>query len=72
MLDKIASETESDIENLLEHSGREYKAEETTPDNKGESHQLLTPEKTVDVEDEVLDIDGPPGEKLKKKATELK
>ena len=36
------------------------------------SHQLLTPEATVHVEGEVLDIDEPPAKKLKKKVAELK
>ena len=60
MLDKIESETESDIENLLEDSDTEYIAEEPIPDNKEESHQLLTPEATVHVDGEVLDINEPP------------
>ena len=72
MLDKIDSEAESDIENLLEDSDTEYIAEEPVPDNKEESHQLLTPEATVHVEGEVLDIDEPPAKKPKKKAAELK
>ena len=38
MLDNIESETEKDIENLLEDSD----TEEPIPDNKDESHQLLT------------------------------
>ena len=72
MLDKIDGEAESDIENLLEDSDTEYIAEEPVPDNKEESHQLLTPEATVHVEGEVLDIDEPPAKKPKKKAAELK
>ena len=72
MLDKIESETESDIENLLEDSDTEYIAEEPISDNKEESHQLLTPEATALVEGEVLDIDEPSAEKLKKKVAELK
>ena len=77
MLDKIESETESDIENLSEDSDTEYRransriAEEPIPDNKEESHQLQTPEATVPVEDEVLDIDEPPAKKIKKKVAEL-
>ena len=47
MLDKIECETESDTENLLEDSDTEYIAEEPIPDNKEESHQLLTSEATV-------------------------
>ena len=38
MLDKIESETESDIENLLEDSDTQYIAEEPIPDSKEESH----------------------------------
>ena len=38
MLDKIGSETESDIE---------YIAEELISDNKEQSHELLTPDATV-------------------------
>ena len=34
MLQKIKSETESDIENLLEDSDTEYIAEQPIPDNK--------------------------------------
>ena len=34
MVDKIESETESDIENLLEDSDTEYTVEESIPDNK--------------------------------------
>ena len=72
MLDKIESETESDIENLLEDSDTKYIADELIPDNKEESHQLLTPEATVHVEDEVLDIVEPPATKLKKNVAKLK
>ena len=68
----IESEAESDIENLLEDCDTEYMAEEAIPDNKEESHQLLTPEATVHTGGEVLDIDEPPAKKLKKKVTELK
>ena len=42
MLDKIVSGTESDNENLLEEFDTENIAEEPIPDNKEESHQLLT------------------------------
>ena len=72
MLDKIEIETDSDIENLLEDSDTEYIAEEPIPDNKEESHQLLTPEATVPVDGEVVDIDEPSAEKLKRKVAELK
>ena len=66
MLDKIESETESDIGNRLEDSETEYITEEPIPDNKEESHQFLTPETTV------LDIDEPPAKKLQKKVAKLK
>ena len=69
---KLKSDTESDIENLLEDSVTEYIAEEPFLDNKEEIHQLLTPEATFHVEGEVLDIDELPATKLKKKVTELK
>ena len=49
----------------------EYIVEKPIPDNKKESHQLLTPEKTTLVESEDLDIDELPVKKLKKKVAEL-
>ena len=49
ILDKIEIKTEKYIEYLLKDSDRENIAEEPIPDNKEESHQLLTPE-TVHVE----------------------
>ena len=68
-LDKYESETESDIENLLEDSDTEYIVEEPILDNKEESYQLLTPEATAHVEGEVLDIDELPAKKsLKRKS----
>ena len=54
-----------------EDSDTECIAEKPIPDNKEESHQLLTPEETTLVESEVLDIDELPAKKLKKKVTEL-
>ena len=68
MLNKIESETESDTENLLEDSDKEYIAEGPILDNNDENHQPLTPEATVHVEGTVLDIDEPPAKILKKKA----
>ena len=53
MFDKIESETQCDIENLLEDSDTEYIEEEPVLDNKEQSHQLLTREVTVHVEGEV-------------------
>ena len=47
------SETESDIENLLEDSDTEYIAEEPIPDNIEENHKLLTPEPKVHVEGKI-------------------
>ena len=66
MLDKIESETESNIENHLEDSETKYIREEPIPGNKEESHQLLTPETTV------LDVDQPPAKRLQKKVAKLK
>ena len=63
MLDKIESETESEIENLSNDSDTEYIAEEPILDNKETSHKLLTPEAEVHAEGEVLDIDEPPAKK---------
>ena len=54
----------------MEHLWWLLQAEEPIPDNKEESHQLLTPEATVHVEGEVLDTDDPPAKKLKKKVAE--
>ena len=50
MLGKTESETESDVKKLLEDSDTEYTAEEPIPDNKEESHQILTPVARVHVE----------------------
>ena len=72
MPEKIESETESDTENLLEDSDKKYLAEEPIPDNKEESHQLLTPDAKVHVDSEILDIDEPPAKKVEKKIAELK
>ena len=72
MLEKIESETESDIEDLLKDSETEYIEEEPVQDNKKENHQLLTPEATVYVEDEVLYIDRTPAKSLKRKVAEFK
>ena len=66
-----SSETESDTENLLEDSDTEYTVEEPIPDNIEENYQFLTPEATVHVEGEILDIDQPPAKKFKKKVVEF-
>ena len=71
MLDKIESENESDIENLSKDSDTESIAEKPIPDNKEESHQLLTLQATVHNEGEVLNTDEPPAKKLEKKVAEL-
>ena len=47
-------------------------SEEPIPDNKEESHRVLTPEETVHVENESLDVEEPPSKKLKQKITGLK
>ena len=49
----------------------EYVAEEPIPDIKEETQQLLTPEATVHVEGEVLDINEPSAKKLKYNVAEL-
>ena len=61
MLDEIESDTDT-----------EYLSDEQIPDNKEESHRVLTPEATVHVENESLDVEEPPSKKLKKKITALK
>ena len=66
MLDEIESDTESDIENLLEDSDTQYISEEPIPNNKEESHRVLTSEATVQVENESLDVEEPVSKKLKK------
>ena len=48
---------------LKEDSDTKYIAEEPIPENKEESHRLITSEATVYVEGEVLDIDEPPAKK---------
>ena len=72
MLDEIETDAESDIENLLEYSDTENIPEEPIPDNKEESHRILKPEATVQVENEFLDVEEPPSQRLKKKTTALK
>ena len=67
IFDEIESDTESDTENLLEDSDTE-----SIPDNKDESHRVLTTEATVHVENEFLDVEKPPSKKLKKKITASK
>ena len=68
MLDKTESDTESDIENLLEDSDTHYIAEGPIPHNKEESQQRLAPEAAVHVKDEALDIDEPPAKNSERKS----
>ena len=72
MLDKTERNTESDIENLLGGFDKENIAEEPIPDNKEESHQLLTPQEAVHVEGYLLYMNEPRAKNLKKKVAELK
>ena len=72
MLDEIKSDTERDIENILEDSDSEYVSQGQILDNKEESHHVLTPEAIVHIENESLDIAEPLSKKLKKKTTALK
>ena len=72
MLDEVENNNQSDIENLLEDSDTKYISKEPIPDNKEESHRVLTPEATVHVENESLDVEEPPSKKLKKRITALK
>ena len=65
MLDQIESETESDVENLLEDSDTEYIAEEDIPDDNVESHEVPVPEATVHVIGESNNEEEPPSKKLK-------
>ena len=54
MFYKIKSESESDIENLLQDSDTKYIAKELIPDDKEESHEFLTPERAAHLEGEIL------------------
>ena len=69
---EIESDTESDIENFLEDSDTEYISEEPISDNKKESHCALTPEATIHIENESLNIEEPLSKNPKKKITALK
>ena len=66
MLDRIQSDTERNIENLLADSDTEFIGEDLVPKNKEES-QILTPEATAEVESNVLNESEPPRKKLKQK-----
>ena len=50
MLDKIDSDNEKDIDNLLEDSGNEYAAEEPVPETKEELLKILTPKANIHIE----------------------
>ena len=54
-------------ENLLSDLDTKFIVEEPIPRNKEESHQILTPEATVQVESNVLNESEPPRKKLKQK-----
>ena len=72
MLDEIESDTESDIENLLEDFDTEYISEEPIPDNKKESHGAWTPAATSHIENESLNVEEPLSKNPKRKITALK
>lgn len=50
MLDKIDSDNEKDIDNLLEDSGNEYAAEEPVPETKEELLKILIPKANTHIE----------------------
>ena len=50
MLDKIDSDNEKDIDNLLEDSGNEYAAEEPVPETKEELLKILIPKAKIHIE----------------------
>ena len=50
MLNKIDSDNEKDIDNLLEDSGNEYAAEEPVPETKEELLKILTPKANIHIE----------------------
>ena len=50
MFDAIGSDNESDIDNLLEDSDTEYVAEELVPADNEDSHDVLTPEANISIE----------------------
>ena len=72
MLDKIESDVRNDIENNLQDSDTDYIVDKPIPENKEESHQLLTPEAAVHFDGYVFYMDEPPAKKLKKEVVELK
>lgn len=50
MLDKIDSDNEKDIDNLLEDSDNEYAAEEPVPETKEELLKILIPKANIHIE----------------------
>ena len=50
MLDKIDSDNEKDIDNLLEDSGNEYAAEELVPETKEELLKILITKANIHIE----------------------
>ena len=50
MLDKIDSDNEKDIDNLLEDSGNEYAAEELVPETKEELLKILMTKANIHIE----------------------
>ena len=72
MLDAIGSDNESDIDNLLEDSDTEYVAEKPVPADNEDSHDLLTPEANIHIENTASSSTDPPRKKLKHATASLK
>ena len=72
MLDAIGSDNESDIDNLLEDSDTEYVAEEPVPADNEDSHDVLTPEANIHIENTASSSTDPPRKNLKHAAASLK
>ena len=72
MLDAIGSDNESDIDNLLEDSDTEYVAEEPVPADNEDSHDVLTPEANIHIENTASSSTDPPRKKLKHATASLK
>ena len=60
MLDAIGSDNESDIDNLLEDSDTGYVAEEPVPAVNDDSHDVLTPEANIHIENNASSSTDPP------------
>ena len=56
IFEKIESEGENDVQNLLEDSDIEFIAEEEIQDTNEDTHQLLTPEAVVHVEARAMKV----------------